>query len=259
MDEPLLLHEDDLMVAVDKPAGLAVAPPRGRGESLTAWVRGRWGDQAAAAHRLDDEASGVVLCAKTKGALDFLSGQFQAKAAGRVFLALAVVGEPGVLPKGAESSRVEGVLAGEFEVDLPLGEDTERPGVMRISRGRLGKPAVTRVRVLESFGRFAWLECRAASGRPHQVRVHLAACGVPVLGDALYGDPAVQLLLSGLKRGYKGRDAERPLLSRLALHGSAVTFLHPADRQPREVVAPVPEAFEIALKYLRRFTPGRRR
>jgi 23S rRNA-/tRNA-specific pseudouridylate synthase len=107
--------------------------------------------------------------------------------------------------------------------------------------------------VLESFGRFVWLECSTVTGSRHQVRVHLAAAGAPLLNDAFYGDPEEKLLLSGLKRRYKGRDEERPLIGRLALHAAALAFPHPMTRAPMTVEAPLPHEFEVALKYLRKF------
>ena len=121
-----------------------------------------------------------------------------------------------------------------------------------------GKASVTEFTVREKFpqpaGRpsFACVECRPRTGRPHQIRVHLATRGTPVLNDPLYGD-ATQLLLSNLKRGYKGRVDERPLLTRLALHAGALTFTHPLTREPVTVTAPLPKDFEVALKYLRKF------
>ena len=252
MTLPDILFEDDALVAFDKPAGLpVVAAGRGaRGASLMGLARERLGRQVANVHRLDDEASGIVLCAKTKPALDFLSGQFQSKTVLKAYFAL-VAPSPG--GPGAEGRDASGSLLGEFSVDLPLGEDRGRPGLMRVTRGRAGSPSVTEFRVLEPFGRFAWVECRPLTGRTHQLRVHLAACAAPVLNDRLYGEPSVVLLLSELKRRYKGRDEERPLITRLALHAGALGFVHPASRDRIEIRAPLPHDLEIALKYLRRF------
>jgi 23S rRNA-/tRNA-specific pseudouridylate synthase len=87
--------------------------------------------------------------------------------------------------------------------------------------------------------------------------VHLAALGAPVLNDAFYGDPEVKLLLSDLKRGYKGRDEEKPMLTRLALHAGELTLKHPTTKEPITISAPLPHEFEIALKYLRKFGTGR--
>jgi 23S rRNA pseudouridine1911/1915/1917 synthase len=253
---PDILFEDEFLVAFDKPSGLAVSPGPREGDrpSLMGLVRGRFGPSAASVHRLDPEASGVVLFAKTKPALDFLSGQFQSKTVLRIHHALVALPPPGgaVRPVDAVLDAA-GSLPAEFTVDLALGEDEHQAGRVRVIRRRGGKPSLTEFRVLESFGRFAWVECRPVTGRMHQVRVHLASAGAPVLNDPLYGEPGAVLLLSGLKRGYKGRGTERPLVTRLALHAAALGFVHPASREPMEVASPLPEDLGIALKYLRRF------
>jgi 23S rRNA-/tRNA-specific pseudouridylate synthase len=83
--------------------------------------------------------------------------------------------------------------------------------------------------------------------------VHLAAAGAPILNDPFYGNPDISLRLSSLKRGYKGRADEKPLLDRLALHASELTLKHPTTREPFTITAPLPHEFEVALKYLRKF------
>ncbi len=256
MTFPDILLEDDLLVAFDKPSGLPVVREGAdkAGPTLMGIVRERYGPTLANVHRLDAGASGIVLCAKTKAALDFLSGQFQSKTVRKAHQALVVLVPPaeGARP-GSQVRDGSGGLPGEFTVDLALGEDEHRRGQVRVFHGRGGKPSVTQFRVLESFGRFVWLECRPQTGRMHQVRAHLAAAGAPVLNDPLYGDPSAVLLLSGLKRGYKGGGEERPLVARLALHAGGLGFAHPAGREPVEVLSPLPKDLGIALKYLRRF------
>ena len=234
---PPVIFEDDTLVAFDKPGGLPIAPDRRDGSrgSLMSLVRGKFGDGVANVHRIDDEASGLVLCAKTKPALDFLSGQFQAKTVEAVYHVLTV-GVP-VLDAGT--------------IDFVLKEDEAAPGRMCVVK-KHGQAAVTEFKVLERFRRFACLECRPRTGRRHQLRVHLAANGTPILNDLIYGDDT-PLLLSGLKRGYKGRDGERPLITRLALHAVELTFTHPIARTRMTLGAPLPNDFAIALKYLRRF------
>ena len=248
MPLPPVLLEDDAVIAFDKPAGLLLAPDgrdRSR-ENLLDQVRARLGGAVALVHRIDAEGSGVVLCAKTKMALDFLSGQFQSKTVGRTLEAITV-----------------GVPArDEFTVDLVLKEDEARRGRMCVVK-KHGHASLTGFTVREKFplsaghAGFALVECRPQTGRMHQVRVHLASAGAPVLGDLLYGDDT-PLLLSGLKRGYKGRAGEKPLIARLALHAGGLAFVHPLTREPTVVVAPRPNDFAIALKYLRKFRPGAR-
>ena len=240
MTLPPVIYEDDVLLVFDKPSGLLVAPdPRDQqGENLMALVHAKLGHGVANVHRLDADTSGVLLCAKTKAALDFLSGQFQAKTAEKVYHALVA---------GAAAPD-------EFTVELALRADESRPGLMRpVKKG--GKPSVTRFRVLERFRGFSWLECRPLTGRTHQLRVHLAASGLPILNDASTATDT-QLLLSGLKRGYKGRANERPLISRLALHASELAVTHPFTRERLTLRAPLPNEFAVALKYLRRFAAG---
>ncbi|MDI1335384.1 MAG: pseudouridine synthase [Lacunisphaera sp.] len=243
MPLPPVLFEDDAVIAFDKPSGLPVAPGRGGPpvENLLDLVRAKWGDEIANVHRLDTDTSGLVLYARTKPALDFLSGQFQSKTVVKTYHALTV----GVPPTD------------EFTVDLVIKEDEGQPGRMCVVK-KHGKASLTEFTVHEKFpqpaGRpsFAYLECRPRTGRMHQVQVHLAASGTPVLNDPLYGDMTT-LLLSNLKRGYKGRSDERPLLTRLALHAGALTFTHPVSRERLTITAPLPKDLAVALKYLRKF------
>jgi RluA family pseudouridine synthase len=256
MPIPPLIFEDETLLAFDKPAGVGIAPAHGNGgrESLMAAIRARFGDGVANVHRLDPEASGVFLCAKTKPALDFLSGQFQSKTAGKKYLSLIVLlAAEGALKDLAPIRAVNGTLPDSFTIDLPLREDEDDRSRLRVGKGRGSKESFTEFRVLERFGRFVWLECRPVTSATHQLRVHLAALGAPVVNDAIYGDPEAKLLLSDLKRGYKGRDEEKPLLSRLALHASELTVKHPTSREPLTLVSPLPHEFEVALKYLRKF------
>jgi len=243
MPLPPVLFEDDAVIAFDKPSGLLIAPDRWdkSRENLMDLVHERLGHDTANVHRIDADTSGLVLCAKTKPALDFLSGQFQSKTVGKIYHALTV----GLPP------------ADGFTVDLVLKEDDAQPGRMCVVK-KHGKASVTEFSVREKFpqpaGRpsFAYLECRPLTGRTHQIRVHLAASGTPILNDPFYGNDTA-LLLSGLKRGYKGRLDERPLITRLALHAGALTFTHPVTRERLTLASPLPKDFEVALKYLRKF------
>lgn len=240
---PPVIFEDECLIAFDKPDGLAVTAERGRppGEHLMYAVQEKMGREVTLVHRIDADMSGLVLCAKTKVALDFLSGQFQSKTVVKSYEALTA-GIP---------------TEGEFTVDLVMKEDEARPGVMCVVK-KHGQASVTAFTVLEKFpqpaGRpgLALVECRPVTGRPHQVRLHLAVSGAPVLNDPLYGN-ATRLLLSDLKRGYKGRADERPLINRLALHAAALTFTHPASREKISLSAPRPKDFAVALKYLQKF------
>ncbi len=259
MPLPPVIFEDASLIAFDKPSGLLVAPDRWdkKRENLMGLVHDKMGHGVANVHRLDADTSGLLLCAKTKPALDFLSGQFQSKTVAKKYHALVVV-----LPL-EEAMKViapirdaAGALPEAFNVELSLGEDERQKGRMRVFKGRGGKECASEFRTLEKFGRFALVECRPLTGRTHQLRVHLAAAGAPVLNDPFYGNPDITLLLSDLKRRYKGRDEEKPLIARLALHASELTLKHPETKAPFTITAPLPHEFEVALKYLRKFSVG---
>lgn len=278
MPLPPIIFEDETLVAFDKPSGLLVAPDRWdkSRENLMGLVHDhpKYGHGVANVHRLDADTSGLLLCAKNKVALDFLTGQFQSKTvAKRYHAVVAVLPAEHAMKVVAPIRDANGALPDDFTVELSLGEDERQPGRMRVFKGRGGKECVTEFKTLERFrgsslgsrakrpgaegaplnAGYAFVECRPLTGRTHQLRVHLAAAGAPILNDPFYGHPDVTLMLSGLKRGYKGRADEKPLLARLALHASELTLKHPATKEPFTLTAPLPHEFEIALKYLRKF------
>jgi 23S rRNA pseudouridine1911/1915/1917 synthase len=277
MPLPPVIFEDETLVAFDKPSGLLVAPDRWdkKRENLMGLVHAhpRYGHGVANVHRLDADTSGLLLCAKTKPALDVLSGQFQSKTVAKKYHAFVVVLAPERAMKVVAPVRdPAGALPGAFTVELALGEDECQPGRMRVFKGRGGKACASEFRTLERFGAgrstrehlaeaagFAFVECRPLTGRTHQLRVHLAAAGAPILNDAFYGTPDVSLRLSNFKRGYKGREEEKPMIDRLALHASELTVKHPVTGEPLTISAPLPHEFEVALKYLRKFAAAERR
>jgi RluA family pseudouridine synthase len=270
MPLPPILFEDDTLVAFDKPSGLLVAPDRWdkTRENLMGLVHEhpKYGHSVANVHRLDADTSGILLCTKTKPALDYVSGQFQSKTVTKKYHAFVVVLPPEQAMKVIVPVRdATAALPDSFTVELALGEDERQPGRMRVFKGRGGKACTSEFTTLERFrgppGRpgFAFVACKPLTGRTHQLRVHLAAAGAPILNDRFYGNPDITLLLSQFKRGYKGRDEEKPMIDRLALHASELTLQHPVTREPFTIQAPLPHEFEIALKYLRKFAGPRGR
>ncbi len=253
---PEVIFEDEAVIAFDKPSGLLVAPDRWdkKRVNLMGLVHEELGKDIANVHRLDADTSGLILCAKTKPALDVLSGQFQSKTVKKTYHAMVAVLSPERAMKVIPPIRDElGRLPDTFEVDLALDQDPTAPGRMKAIRRHGGKPSLTQFRTLERFGSLAWIECHPQTGRTHQLRVHLAAAGAPILCYPFYGDPEIGLRLSDLKRGYKGRRDEKPLIRRLALHASSLEFTHPVSLERVTLSAPLPQELEVALKYLRKF------
>jgi 23S rRNA pseudouridine1911/1915/1917 synthase len=268
MPLPPVVFEDDALVVFDKPSGLLVAPDRWdkKRENLMGLVHAhpRYGPSVANVHRLDADTSGILVCAKSKPALDFVTGQFQSKTVEKTYHAVVVVlGVEQAMKVIAPVRDESGGLPASFRIELALGEDERQPGRMRIFKGRGGKECVSDFNTLEKFRGppgepgFAFIACRPLTGRTHQLRIHLAAAGAPILNDPFYGDPEIKLLLSGFKRRYKGRDQEKPLLDRLALHASGLTLTHPLSRERFSLAAPLPHEFEVALKYLRKFAAAK--
>lgn len=277
MPLPPILFEDDAIVAFAKPCGMLVSPDR--------WDKERpylmravheypdYGERVANVHRLDADTSGIILCAKGKEALHLLASQFEQHKVTKTYHALARLNLPEHRPAPRATAPAEDTAPpvvtqivsfpprdqapdaeGFYLLDIPLGEDPSRTGKMRADR-RFGKPAQTQVAIRERYrGGVALVECRPLSGRTHQIRVHLAAAGMPIVADPFYSanEP---LFLSAIKPRYK-QDAdhrERPLLDRLALHATALTFKHPATQEPITLTCDYPEDLALALKLLRKF------
>ncbi len=236
---PPILFEDEALVAFDKPTGLLCAPDRWDKEEMHLFrlAQERYGSEAFNVHRLDREATGVILFAKTRGALTEAARQFTEGKVVQRYLALT---------RGSPEQE-------EMVVDRPIATDPTRPGQMRMSH-RYGRPAVTRLHLIQRWRGYSLMEVFPTTGRTHQMRVHLASVGSPVLVDPLYGD-GQPLLLSKLKSGYKFKEGreERPLLSRVGLHAETLELIHPVTGVALKISAPMPKDFEVSMRYLRRF------
>jgi 23S rRNA pseudouridine1911/1915/1917 synthase len=243
-----IVHEDSDILVVDKPAGMVVHPGAGvaRGTLVQALLHhdpsiaevggaGRPG----IVHRLDKETSGLMVVARTSRAYRALIEAMRAREVRRVYRAL-VWGNP------AESS---GVIEGS------IGRDPRHRQRMSVVR-RGGKSAVTRWRVLQRFGPAALVEARLETGRTHQIRVHFAHRGMPVVGDPTYGGRGKKQLSTG--------EAERTLatalldcLPRQALHASELALAHPVTGRMLRFTSSVPDDFARALELLRAYRESR--
>lgn len=241
-----ILFEDEHLVVLVKPAGMVVHPAPGHeGGTLVNALLAHCGPSLSGiggvrrpgiVHRLDREVSGVLVVAKHDRAHLGLSAQFTLHRIERIYEAL-VWGVP---------SPVEG------RIDRPIGRDPRNRLKMAVTAS--GKRAVTRYRLLEAAGtRAARLELALETGRTHQIRVHLASIGHPVIGDRLYGPR----LPAGLSPTVRARIAA---LDRIALHARVLGFTHPITGVPLRFEAPAPALFAELMELLRAevaCTPGR--
>lgn len=234
--DALILWFDEFLLVINKPAGLLALPdgyvssaPHLKGVLPTkfspVWI----------VHRLDRDTSGVLILARTEDAHRALNAQFATGKINKVYHAL-VVGNP---------------PWNEITVKLPLLPDGDRKHRTVVDELH-GKPSQTHIRVLDSFKRYTLVEAIPQTGRTHQIRVHLADLGFPIVADALYGG-GDGIFLSQLKLSYrKGRTGERALLGRMGLHAWSLNFAHPLSGGKMGFEAPYPKDLRVSLRQLRK-------
>src|SRR6478672_9354666 len=233
-DIPLdVVYEDDDIAVINKPAGMTVHAGSGKGEAgskgtLVNALLHRFGNlsqvddplRPGIVHRLDKDTSGLMVVAKNDIAHRKLAAQFLHREVKKTYLALV----HGWLPK----------LQGT--VNAPISRDLMRRERMTTRRTD-GRAAVTHWKVLKSIegkhGKFSLLEIKIETGRTHQIRVHLAALGHPVAGDALYGAPRAL-------PGYVGTASKAASMGRHYLHSFALQFRHPISNKPLSFEQPLP-------------------
>jgi 23S rRNA pseudouridine1911/1915/1917 synthase len=236
-DLPLaVLHEDADLLVLDKKAGMVVHPARGSPHStvvnalLHRLGPGSAGDRVGLAHRLDRDTSGCLVVAKGEAALAALQAQFKGRRVEKTYLALC-----------------HGALADEGRLDTPYGRHP-RDRTRFSGRVRSPRRAVTAWRSVERFGDVTLAEVTLHTGRTHQIRVHLAEAGHPLLGDAVYGGTRREARLG---RGHVASQAAAAI-GRQALHAWRLAFDHPRTGRRVRFEAPPPEDFRAALEVLRR-------
>ena len=221
-----ILYEDEDVIVVNKARGMVVHPAAGVSSgtlvnALLAHCKDLSGINGALrpgiVHRLDKDTSGVMIAAKNDTAHRSLAEQIQEKTAKRVYWAILT----GNIPEE------EGVIHGAIGRNP---KDRQKMAVVREN----GKDATTNFRVLERFGAYTLAECRLMTGRTHQIRVHMAYIGHPVLGDPKYGAKKCPFSIEGQ-----------------ALHSKTLMFTHPRTGERMEFEAPLPEDMQMILDDLR--------
>ncbi|MEM8821981.1 MAG: RluA family pseudouridine synthase [Pseudomonadota bacterium] len=256
-DIPLtVVHEDDDLIVIDKPAGMVVHPaPGAPSGTLVNALLHHFGGQLSGVggekrpgivHRIDKDTSGLLVVAKSDAAHHGLSAQFAEHSAERRYLAIC----HGVPDAG--DPRLRGTRGVSWEAGDVLKITT---GLARHRTDRQrqavtwegGRHAVTRVRRIENLGAAALIDCRLETGRTHQIRVHLVYVGHALVGDPVYGGHRK------LPKGHPGTAAASAFL-RQALHAETLGFVHPVTGQEMRFEAPLPQDMADLLAALRGHT-----
>ncbi len=237
--EPRILFEDEHLIALEKPAGLlSHANAGGREGGVAEWAARRWGElpsldeeeRAGLAHRLDRDTSGVLLLARTREALEGLKLAFQERRVQKTYLAL-----------------VQGTTRFDTEwIEGWIGRDDRSRDRIRVLPEGQGKFASTYYETRERFRDFAFLAVFPKTGRMHQVRVHLASIGHPLLGDPVYRPQRKHLT---------PLPPEAPQMARHALHAFALDLVHPIGGAALHFESPLPADMQNVLDWLRANRP----
>lgn len=230
---PEIIFENDDVVAINKPAGLLSIPDReGKEISLKALLMDKYG-KIFTVHRLDKETSGIIIFAKNEETHKFLSESFEARTVEKHYLGL-----------------VNGILTEKKKrIEVPIMENPGRKGTMIVHQK--GKASVTEYEVLNEWKKYSLLTFNILTGRTHQIRVHMQYEGHSIVCDELYGDPT-PIRLSMIKKNYKlskQEEEERPLLNRLGLHASELSFAL-SNGQQVHLEAPIPKDLRALMQQL---------
>ena len=236
-----VVFEDEYLIAVDKPAGVAVHGGSGVSFGVIEQLRRARADAKflELVHRLDKETSGLLLVAKKRSALTALQDQFRSRETGKIYAALVIGAWP-------QNKKV---------IDVPLHKFLTAEGERRVrtvdpstGSGRAGEPegrrSITLVQVARQFGAFTLLDVTLKTGRTHQIRVHLAGEGHPIAGDEKYGDFALNKALA------RGEAVRGHKFDRMFLHARRLRFDHPATGEVMELESPLPAECEKLLSAL---------
>ena len=247
-----IVYEDADLIVVNKPKGLVVHPAPGTetGTLVNALLAHCGGlsriggvQRPGIVHRLDKNTSGLIVVAKNDEAHESLSRQIQARTAVRKYNALLW----GRLP--FQHAVIDAPIARhpEDRKRMTVVEDVGPPGTAGGAR-----PAVTEVRLLEHLADFSWIEAILQTGRTHQIRVHCAFAGYPVVGDAAYG--GLRRVSAELVRGapLQSLNARLVALHGQALHAHSLSFDHPRTKKRLQFHAPLPDEVADLLDFLRR-------
>ena len=227
-----ILHEDEHLIVVDKPARFLTIPDRyDKTKPSLVGVLSERREKVFINHRLDKDTSGLIIFTKSEEAHKVMSADFEARELDKHYLTIV------------HNTPQEEVGL----IDLPIAPKKGKG--MAVSPD--GKESFTKYKILESFGRYSYLEVKILTGRQHQIRVHMKAIGCPVLCDKMYSDTEA-FYLSSIKRkmNISREEEERPLLERVALHASKLKISHPISKEAMEFESSIPKDMKAVLHQL---------
>lgn len=230
------IYEDIDYLIVNKPTGVLTIPDRfdKKQPNLFDILKSSY-EELYIVHRIDKDTTGVVCFAKNQQAHKELSKMFEERNIVKIYLAIVY----GKLPTP------------EGKIELPISEDKNNPTKVKIDF-KNGKISITEYKVVQTFKNYTFLEVYPLTGRRHQIRIHLSTIGHPIVADKLYSSKDA-FYLSEIKKDYKNKNKESPIISRCALHAYKLKFLHFRTNKYIEIAAPLPKDFELLLKLLRKY------
>lgn len=234
-----IIFEDENYIFVNKESGMLSIPDRYNQNlpNLKHILETKY-ESVFVVHRLDKDTSGIIMFAKNAESHKYANDLFESQEIERIYH---------VFVKGS-------FPADYIEIDIPLLADSSEKG--KIIPSARGKYSITKVSLIEKYRFVSLLECNIITGRQHQIRVHLAAIGHPLLVDVLYSENK-EFNLSTIKKNYNQREDvnERPLINRLSMHAFSLRFFNKFSNNELYIKTDYPNDFDILKKKLQKYSP----
>ena len=232
-----IIYEDDNIIVLSKPSGIYTIPDRYNKLATNLYdVLGKRYGKIFTVHRLDRDTSGVIVFAKDAASHKNLNEQFEKQKVKKIYHVV-----------------VEGIIRDEsLDIDIPISAHPVKKGLSMPSAR--GKESLTKLKVLERYKNATFCEIDLVTGRHHQIRVHCATIGHPLLVDKLYGKHE-EFFLSSIKRKFnlKKNTEERAIISRITMHASEIEFEHPKNSNKLHFKAEYPKDFTALLQVLNKY------
>ena len=233
-----IIYQDEDIIVLAKPSGVLTIPDRfNKNEPCLYKLLKIEFPDIFVVHRLDKDTSGVIIFAKNAEAHKFINQQFQEHTITKIYHAIV----SGIVNKD------------EMDIDIPIIPHPAKKGLSKPSAR--GKESLSKVKILERFRLATLVEVNLVTGRHHQLRVHCASVGHPLLVDVDYGSSS-EFFLSTIKRRFnlKKDDVEKPIISRITMHAHSIAFIHPSSKEKVCFKTEYPKDIQALIKVLRKYS-----